>query len=147
MGQMGTKLLNRLIHKSAAMLKTRQIRFLIVGGLNTIAGYFLVVGVHYCLHAYVNMVIVGIIANVLAITVSFVSQKLLVFRTKGNWLQEYLRCYVVYGGVTILNILGLWFLVDVLNMSIWLAPLIMVVICCLMTYFGHVKFTFKGADE
>lgn len=147
MGKMGTKPLKRLFRKGVMLAKTRQARFLIVGGFNTVAGYFLVVGVHYCLHAYVNMIIIGIIANVLAITVSFVSQKLLVFRTRGNWLQEYLRCYVVYGGVTVLNIVGLWLLVDILHMSIWLGPLIMAAICCIVTYFGHVKFTFKGADK
>ena len=45
-------------------------------------------------YAYMAAALLG---TVVCITVSFLGYKMLVFRTKGNFLKEYLRCYVVYG--------------------------------------------------
>ena len=41
--------------------------------------------------------ILVIITNILAITNAYICYKLVVFKTKGNYVKEYLRFYIVYG--------------------------------------------------
>ena len=67
----------------------------------------------------VYIVIIGAICNVVSISFSFVLYKLFVFRTKGHWLQEYARCYVVYGVSAVLGILAAWVMVDYLDVAFW----------------------------
>lgn len=84
------------------------------------------------------------IANVLAISMSFLTYKLFVFRTHGNWLREYLRCYVAYGGMSIVSIALFTALVDGLRQSVWLAQALTILITVGVSYFAHKTFTFKG---
>jgi putative flippase GtrA len=77
------------------------------------------------------------------ISISFVTNKVLVFRSKGNWLEEYVKGYVVYGGTAVISGLLLWVLLDFIGLSIWISQAISMVCATLFTYFGHDKFTFK----
>lgn len=130
-----------------SLTSKRQFRYLMVGGINTAFSYFLVVVLHHFLYTHTNMIVIGIITNIIAILFSFTTQKLFVFRTKGNWLKECFRSYIVYGGVALINVAGLWLLVDMMNVSIWLAPLIAAAFCFILTYFLHTSFTFHHRDQ
>lgn len=129
------------------ILSSRKLRYLIVGGINTIFGYF--VGVYtykYCIDLF-NIWVVGLLSNVLAITFSFISYKIIVFRTKGNWLIEYFRTYLVYGSTAILGTILLWLFVDHLNYSIWLSQGCVILLTVIISYIGHSSFTFKSKDQ
>ena len=58
----------------------------------------------------------GALGTVVCITVSFVCHKLFVFRTRGNFLREYLRAFVVYGGTSLISILLLPVVMAVLRL-------------------------------
>ena len=77
-----------------AGVRSRKGRYLLVGGFNTVVGYLIGVGLLYELSPAVHVLVVGAIANVLAITVSFTTYKLFVFQTHGRWIEEYLRSYL-----------------------------------------------------
>jgi putative flippase GtrA len=68
----------------------------------------------------------------------------LVFRTQGQWLQEYLRAYVIYGGVAIFGIFLLWLFVNTMGISIWLAQGMVIVLTVAASYIGHTHFTFRA---
>ena len=87
--------------------------------------------------------VIGLLASIVAITIAFLTYRIFVFKSTGSWRAEYFKCYIVYGSVTIINVVGLWLLIDVLGASIWIAPLIITPICFLFSYFSHAKFTFK----
>lgn len=76
---------------------------------------------YYALARWLHIVMIGVIANVICITEAFIVYKLLVFRSRGRWLTEYLRCYVIYGGDALIGIAGLWLLVDVVGVPFWIA--------------------------
>lgn len=124
-------------------LNSRQVRYIIASVFNTIFGYAAIVFLHALLYPAYNMIVVGVLANILGITVSFSTYRIFVFMSNGNWLIEYLRCYMVYGGVALISIVGLWLLVDVLGLSVWLAPLIITPVCFIASYVSHSKFTFR----
>lgn len=82
-------------------------------------------------------------ANILSITMSFASYKIFVFQKKGNWLNEYLRCYLVYGGVAVLNIVLSWIFIDRFKFSVWISQGICVPLAIIFSYYFHANFTFK----
>ena len=133
------------VRKPPDLWRLRELRYLVVGGLNTLVGYGLGVGLYLVLSPLLHILAIGVLGNLLAITFSFTTYKLLVFKTRGYWLTEYLKSYVVYGGSSVLGIMVLWLLVDGLALSIWLAQALAVLIVVMVSYLGHARFTFRRA--
>jgi putative flippase GtrA len=80
---------------------------------------------------------------------SFLGHKLFVFRTKGNFLKEYLRSFVVYGGTSLAGIVLLPIVMAVLNALIgsqpavpYLAGGVLAAGTVVVSFFGHQRFTF-----
>ena len=80
------------------------LRYLGVGIFNTVFGYISFVVVLTLLNAvlpahllYLTVILASILATPLNITVAYFCYKFLVFRTKGNYLGEWLKCFAVYG--------------------------------------------------
>jgi len=90
--------LRRILHN------TESIRYLLVGGFNTVFAIVLarlfVFPVQW-LFPKLSLAVALPIANYtswpFAITVSFLGFKWFVFRTHGNYLKEWLKCFAVYG--------------------------------------------------
>jgi len=120
---------------------------LLIGGLNTLVGYLLGIGLYYLLSSQLHILLIAAAANVLAISFSFCTYKLLVFRTRSNWLAEYRRSYVVYGGMALLSTVLLWALVDGLQQPIWLAQALAVGLTVFVSYLGHSRYTFRPAQD
>lgn len=124
------------------MLSTNS-RFLMIGGINTIIGYFTVTFVYLILSKNFGIITIGIISNIIAITIAFTLNKIFVFRTKGNWLAEYFKSYITYASTGILGIFLLWLLVSKFEIDIWIAQGIIVLVITTVAFYGHKKITFK----
>lgn len=126
-------------------MKTKKpIKYLVVGGWNTVFGYFSTIGFYKLFAAYLHIILIATMTNILTISMSFATYKLLVFQTEGNWWKEYARSYVVYGLAAIISIMGLWVLVDVFHVDIWISQGLVMIIVVIMSYFGHDRYTFKA---
>lgn len=121
----------------------RKFRYLLVGGWNTLFGFMAGPVIYYGLHGKVHVVLVGVVAYIMSITMAFITHKLFVFRTKGRWLSEYCRSYVVYGGTAAIGIAALWVLVDGMAVPFWIAQVLIMTTTVIISYFGHSKFTFN----
>jgi putative flippase GtrA len=126
------------------MIETQKVRYLAVGGVNTVVGYAVGVAAYQLLAGSLHILGIGIFANIITISFSFLTYKTLVFRTQGQWLQEYLRAYVIYGGVAIFGIFLLWLFVNTMGISIWLAQGMVIVLTVAASYIGHTHFTFRA---
>src|ERR1017187_211028 len=80
------------------------VRYLCVGVFNTVFGYISFVVVLTLLNAmlparllYLAVILASVLSMPLNITVSYLGYKFFVFRTKGNFLGEWLKCFAVYG--------------------------------------------------
>jgi putative flippase GtrA len=122
---------------------SQKIRYLVVGGINTIFGYVIGVAIYKALINQLNIISIGIISNVLCITLSFCTYKIFVFRTKGNWFSEYLKAYIVYGGMAIVGVILLWLFVDIGGLNIWVSQALIILSTVIFSYIGHARFTFK----
>ena len=126
------------------MIDAQKLRYLAVGGVNTVLGYAIVVVAYQLLASSLHIVVIGIIANIVTISFSFMTYKTLVFRTRGQWLKEYFKAYVVYGSVAIFGIFLLWLFVNELGFSIWVAQGLVILLTVTASYIGHARFTFRA---
>jgi len=122
----------------------KPLKYLFVGGWNTLFGYFATIAMYYLFSPALHIVAIAVLTNILTITMSFTTYKLFVFQTKGNWLKEYGKSYIVYGFAALLSIIGLWLFVEVFNINIWIAQALTMVFIVVISYIGHDRFTFKG---
>lgn len=88
-----------------------------------------------------------VLAWVLAVTQNFFTFKLLVFRTKGNWLSEYGRMYVTYAGAFVIQSLMIQALSAWLGWSLFWANLPTIVVVTVISYVGHKYFTFRASGQ
>ena len=79
-------------------------RYLLVGGFNTLFGYStFVLSLALLSNAvpqrflYLSAPLASLVSTPLNITVAYFGYKLFVFRTRGNHLMEWLKCFAVYG--------------------------------------------------
>ncbi len=126
-------------------------RYLLVGIWNTVFGYGTYAGLTAILtpripHAYIAASIIG---NVLAITEAFLAYKWLVFKTKGNYLQEWMRCVAVYGGAALLSIILLPGVVFALRQwaglggsAPYIAGALLLGLTVIISFLGHKNFSF-----
>ncbi len=125
------------------MIARKPINYIIVGIWNTLFGYFTAVFIYYLLSPGSHIIAIGALTNVLTISMSFTTYKLFVFKTRGNWVYEYARSYVIYGVAALLSIAGLWILVDLIYMTIWIAQGVVMAGVVALSYFGHNHYTFR----
>ena len=122
---------------------SRQVRYLIAGGWNTIFGYVASIFLYYLFRDDLHVVGIAIIGNVIAITMAFLTYKIFVFQTKGEWLAEYLRTYLVYGGTAVIGVALLWMMVDGLTIPFWIAQGLVIATTMIVSYLSHSRFTFR----
>jgi len=135
--------MNRIID----LIRSSQFRYLLAGLWNTIFGYGLMVSLYDGFKTQVHILILSAICNLISISMSFLTYKLYVFRTQGNWLAEWLRSFVVYGGAAVLSTALLWGLVDFVQLNIYISQALAIIIVVVISYLGHSKFTFKIKEK
>jgi putative flippase GtrA len=128
-------------------------RYLLVGAWNTLFGY----GTFALLTAVLNPLVAhgyiwaSLISSLFNITVAYLGYKWFVFKTKGNYLREWVRCVAIYSGGIVLGLIALPVLVLLIRHNTRLfaeAPYIAgaVLTACMVvfSFFGHKKFSFRS---
>jgi len=124
-----------------------KLRFLVVGGWNTAFSYGVLFMLDTLLHQYLHYTIIMFVAWVIGVTQNLFTFKLFVFRTKGHWVKEYLRSYVVYSGSFVLNLAIVAVIISLWHPRLSIAQLPALVIVTIISYVGHKYFTYRTAEE
>ena len=117
-------------------------RYLVTGIWNTVFGYGAFVLLLAVLSSRVHYLVVAALSNVLSISNAYVVHKLLVFRTKGNYLREYFRYYVIYGTTALGGMALLAGLASGLGVNVYLAQAGVLGLQALASFAGHRRFSF-----
>ena len=127
-------------------------RYVLVGGFNTAFGF--------SVFALLNWLFRGLgsfaymyawaLANILAISAAFLAYKWFVFRTRGNYLIEWLRCFSVYGSGMLFGAVALPITVTILRrmmhrpeLAPYLAGALLTVVTIILSFLGHRHFSFR----
>jgi putative flippase GtrA len=122
---------------------SKLIRFILVGLLNTAVGY----GAFFVLSYVLNYLIALIISHFIGVANSYVWNKYWTFKTRQNYLHEFIKFNIVYMGVLISNIIILGILVDGLMFNPRLGQLFVLPIVTIISYFGHKYWSFKQLNK
>jgi putative flippase GtrA len=125
-------------------MENKKFRYLCVGAANTAFGYCLGLLVYKFLSSVFHILFISTLISIINITVSFLTYKLFVFKSKGGWIKEYLKSYLIYGVATLISVISIWFLVNGLNVPFWIAQGIVILLTAALSYFGHSKYTFAN---
>ena len=127
-------------------------RYLLVGAFNTVFGYSLFAVLNYSLQGLgsYSYMLASLLSNLIAITVAFLGYKWFVFKTKGKYLPEWIRCVAVYSSGMLLTLAGLPVLVPLLRRVMvhqpqgapYVAAAIMAVVTVIASFFGHKHISF-----
>lgn len=142
----------------AQFFTVKFLKFIILGFWNTFFGMGVFFLLYYLFNQYCRYMMLVIIANILAITNAYIVYKLFVFRTKGNYLREYLKFYVVYGLVFVVAIALFPFFMEVavpflaknflhyqgiFKYKAYISQMCITGVTMFISYFGHEKFSYQ----
>jgi putative flippase GtrA len=124
----------------------------VVGGWNTAFGYGVFAMLTHLLgdlFAYAHL-LAAVIAHIAAITVAYAGYKVFVFKTKGNYLREYLRFHLVYGVTAAVSLMLLPILVALITPVLddprhapYVAQAAIAAVVALLGFIGHQRFSFR----
>lgn len=127
-------------------------RYLLVGAWNTLFGYgsfafFTAILSPIVPHSYI---LASVISSLLNITVAYLGYKWFVFKTKGNYLREWIRCVGVYSGGILFGVLTLPVLVTLIRRNTrffaqapYIAGALLTAFMVVYSFVGHKKFSFR----
>lgn len=129
-----------MINKIKELFKIQQIRFLFVGGLNTIVGY----GSFALLIFFgLNYLIANTISYIIGVIHSYLWNKNFTFKSKNKSISEVIRFIFVYIVNYLIGLGVLYILVDKIGLDKYLAGALNLIITTLISWFGHKYFSFK----
>lgn len=120
-----------------------KLRFLLVGGFNTVVSYVMFAGLILLLgEAKYQQSLV--LSWVLSSFISFTTQKIFVFQTKGNWCKEYVKCVLTWSIGYAINAVVLEVVVSALDMNVYIGQALSILLTTVITYILFKHFAFKG---
>jgi putative flippase GtrA len=120
-----------------------KIKYLLTGSLNTFFGLALYPIFYYILKSYqIHYLIILFFTQAICILFSFITTKLIVFKTKNDYFEEFLKFSTFYGIYFLVNLLFLPVIVEFLNINPVIAQTSFSCIVILSSYFWHSRISF-----
>jgi putative flippase GtrA len=121
------------------LLAREQVRFLLVGGVNTLVGY----GFFALFLTFAGYLVSLYLSYAVAVSVAFVLHRRFTFRVSGNVVVDFVRFVGVYVISLAVNTVVLPLLVEVAGLHPLGAQAIALLITTLISYVGHKWFSFR----
>ena len=119
-----------------------KLRFLFIGGVNAGISYIIVAFAVWILgeqHYQACVILQWTLSSVF----SYFNQKFFVFCTKGNYLNEYLKCCSTWAVSYIVNVIILELLVKFVVKNVYIAQFVSIFLVSVITYVLFKYFAFK----
>jgi len=120
-----------------------KLRYLLVGGYNTIFSYSLFCLLNFLLSNKLHYLVILIFCHLISVANSFLNLRFFVFRSIGHFWHEYFKVNLVYGGYFFCNAILLFALKELAGINVFIAQLICILSLFIATYFLHKNFSFK----
>jgi len=129
------------------------LRYLLVGGWNTAFGYTCFFMMNRWLSTVITTypyIVASLASSLINITLAFLGYKWFVFRTRGNYLREWLRTLTIYSGGILISTLALAPLVGLIRHTTryqteapYIAGAVIAVFTVISSFLGPRHFSFR----
>jgi len=140
------KMNNLLSKKFVSLIRTNEtkVRFLATGVFNSLFGLMMFPFFFYVLEEYnFHYLIILTISQFISIIFAYLTNKFLVFKTKGNYLDEFLKFISFHLTHFIINIIALPILVEFFKLQPVVAQIFFATLVIISSYFWQSRITFK----
>lgn len=131
-----------------------KLRYLLVGGFNTVLAYSLLVFLDFTFEKINSAIALNlskeVVANIalivqyiITINISFTTMRYYVFRSHGNWKKEWLKAWSVYIFIYMINAPIMTLLMYVFNLVTWQAQAIYLIFSTIVTFLLHKYYSFR----
>lgn len=120
-----------------------KIRFLLVGGYNTAFGMALYAMLYWLLGESVHYVILLVVTHFISVINSYLALKFFVFRTNGNFMQEFIRTNISYFYILLANSALLTIFVQILLIPPVTSQCFIAVLLACGSYFLHKYYSYR----
>tara|TARA_B100001769_G_scaffold236991_1_gene202076 strand:- start:422 stop:841 length:420 start_codon:yes stop_codon:yes gene_type:complete len=137
---------NSLAAKLAYIIKNNEtkVRFLITGVLNSLFGLIMFPFFFYLLEDYkLHYLIILTISQFVCIIFAYLTNKFLVFKTKGNYIPEFLKFITFHISHFGINLIALPILVEFFGLQPVVAQVFFAIMVIISSYFWQSRITFK----
>lgn len=125
----------------------RKLRFLVVGGWNTLFGYLCFYGLYLLAANRVHYLIVTAVAHFINIMQAYVMHRWLVFRSDDKIAMEFLRFNASYVGTFVFGLLAMLLLVETASLSPPVAQAVVILMNVILSYVLHSRVTFRPTPD
>lgn len=125
----------------------RKLRFLVIGGWNTLFGYLCFYGLYLLAADRVHYLIVTAVAHSINIMQAYVMHRWLVFRSDDKIAREFLRFNASYVGTFLFGLLAMFLLVETAGLSPPVAQAIVILMNVVLSYILHSRVSFRPSDR
>ena len=130
--------------RQAALQHQVKFRFLLTGALNTVIGLGVFPALYYLLESrQLHYLVILTISQVLCICFAYITNKFLVFKTKGNYVNEFSKFITFHLSYFAVNLIVLPLMVSGLNFNPVLAQSLFATIVIISSYFWYSRITFS----
>ncbi len=120
-----------------------KIRYILVGGFNTLISFVS----FYCLYIFLqnkfHYSFILILNFFISVFISFSLLRFFVFKSKGNFLKEYIRCNISYAILLFLNLVLLTVMIDYFKIKVILSQFVLTIFIAIVGFVIHKNFSFK----
>ena len=122
-----------------------KIRFVLVGGFNTVISYFVFIFIYRLIGINYNAALIT--QYLITVNISFLTMRYYVFQSHGNLGKEFLKTWLVYIQMFFVNAAILNFLVIVMMLGPILSQGLYLCISTILTYILHRNFSFRKSKQ
>lgn len=126
---------------------SRKLRFLIVGGWNTLFGYLAFYVLYLLTADRLHYLVIAVIAHFVAVIQSYAMQRRMVFRSAAPIVGEFLRFNASLAGTLLFGLLAMYLLVETVALSPPIAQAIVILTSVILSYVLHSRVSFAPRPD
>jgi putative flippase GtrA len=127
--------------------RREQLLYLVVGGWNTVLGYFIWAVLQSLLGNHLHYLVVVLLSWPIAVLNAYLGYRYIVFRSRGSILREFPRFSLVYVVTLVVNLALLPIALHVLPLNIYVVQALLTVLVVVCSYLGHKYFSFGAGHR
>ncbi|WP_222937216.1 GtrA family protein [Pseudoxanthomonas mexicana] len=125
-----------------SLLLSERIRFLAVGGWNTLFGYLVFLACHAWAGNEIGPLLTLVLSYLIAVPHSFVTQRWLVFKARGAIGRQFLRFLIANSSIFVANMILLPLTVHLAGADPRIVQAVLIALLTVASYLAHKYFSF-----